>query len=474
MARDYFLLYLIYGFAFINMGIFSIQGKDAEVTDLPLVKSLKYLGYFGISHGITEWITMIEILDIYSNLYIFLFVIKYFLKAVSFAYLMIFGISLLPLKHRYRKIILKVPIILFLVWMTGFILLSVYYGQDYLILNPKYNIIVLRYIMALSGGIVSAIALYLNGKTIEKRKSNSMAKRYKGLACIFLIYGLLDGLIVKKMNFFPANIINDNLFLEIFQFPIQIFKASVGITINFLLIKVIDTFGWEQKEKINRLEERRIASEERRKLGLEIHDSIIQSLYAAGLKVEYLIKNKSEDNIEPMLKEIKIDLNNTIDKTREFLSSSTLEIIEMEDLNYNLQQLVRKFNENQDIPIEFKSNTSQTNYGHLSPEKSTQIYYIVQEAISNVIKHSKATYAEVLLESKYDFLYIKVIDNGLGISMKGMNFEKHFGISSMEERAKRIGGILNIDKIGNGTKVEIMIPWGDTRHEGQDKSLISR
>jgi len=51
------------------------------------------------------------------------------------------------------------------------------------------------------------------------------------------------------------------------------------------LIKVIDTFGWEQKEKLNRLEKHRIASEERRKLGLEIHDSIIQSLYAAGLKV---------------------------------------------------------------------------------------------------------------------------------------------------------------------------------------------
>lgn len=466
MATNYFLLYLIYGFAFINMGIFSIQEKEAEITDLPLVKSLKYLGYFGITHGITEWITMIEILEIYPNLYILLFIIKYILKAISFTYLIIFGTSLLPLNHKHKKIILKIPYFLFFIWLAGFILLSVYNGQDYLILNPQYNIITLRYIMGFSGGIISAVALYLNAKAIEKRKSNRMAKRYKSLAGVFLIYGLLDGLIVKKMDFFPANIINNDMFLKVFHFPIQILKAAVGITINFLLIKVIDTFGWEQKEKLNRLEKRRIASEERRKLGLEIHDSIIQSLYAAGLKVEYLMKNKSEDKIEPMLKEIKTDLNNTIDKTREFLSSSTLEIVEMEDLNYSLKQLVEKFNQNQDIPIMFISDTSQSNYGYLSPEKSTQIYYIVQEAISNVSKHSKATSAEVLLESKYGYLYIKIIDNGIGISIKGTNFEKHFGLSSMEERTKRIGGMFKIDTLTNGTKVELMIPWEELKNEG--------
>lgn len=466
MDQYYFFLYLVYGFAFINMGIFSIQGKGVEVTDLPLVKSLKYLGYFGITHGITEWITMIEILDVCPNLNISLFIIKYFLKAVSFTCLMIFGISLLPLGYKMKRIVLKIPFFLFLMWFAGFVALSIYYGEDYLILNPKYNIITLRYIMGFSGGMISAIALYLNGKTIERRKSYSIAKRYKSLAFIFLIYGLLDGLFVKKLDFFPANIINNDLFLSIFQIPIQIFKTSVGITINFLLIKVIDTFGWEQREKLNRLENHRIASEERRKLGLEIHDSIIQRLYAAGLKVEYLIKNKAKDKELDILEEIKVDLNNTIIKTREFLSSSTLEIIEMEDLSDSLQQLVKKFNENQDIPITFKSQVPIGNNGHLSPEKSTQIYYIVQEAISNISKHSKATNAEVLLECKYDFLYIKIVDNGVGISFKNKNLEKHFGITSMKDRAKRVGGTLNIDTLTNGTKVELVIPWEESEYEG--------
>jgi NarL family two-component system sensor histidine kinase YdfH len=54
-----FLLYLIYGYAMITMGIFAIVQKDTKIMNLALVKSLKYLGYFGITHGISEWNYMI-------------------------------------------------------------------------------------------------------------------------------------------------------------------------------------------------------------------------------------------------------------------------------------------------------------------------------------------------------------------------------------------------------------------------------
>src|SRR5690554_5551860 len=100
MTEIFFLIYLIYGFAFINMGVFSIQDKGAELTNLPLVKSLKYLGYFGIIHGISEWMTMISITGLFKEYEIINFNIKQIFKVVSFAYLMYFGISLLPLKAK--------------------------------------------------------------------------------------------------------------------------------------------------------------------------------------------------------------------------------------------------------------------------------------------------------------------------------------------------------------------------------------
>lgn len=463
MPKEYFFLYLIYGFAFINMGIFSIKEKDIELVNIPLVKHLKYLGYFGLIHGISEWVTMVTVVDLYPDSYTYLFILKQFLKAISFSFLMFFGISLLPLRN--KKIALKLPIVLFFTWLVGFIVLLLNYGLDYHILNPKYNTVIVRYLMAFSGCIISAMAIYLNAKLIEKRQSNSMAKRYKALACIFLIYGFLDGLLVRQMDFFPANIINNSLFLEYFKLPTQILKACVGLAINFLLIKVIDTFGWERREKLNRLQNHRIASEERRKLGLEIHDSIIQGLYAAGLKVEYLMQNKAEGKIENILKEIKIDLNNTIEKTREFLTSTTLDLIELEDLNDNLEQLVKKFNDNGSIKINLKCERCSLSLGNISPEKSTQIYYIIQEAISNIIKHSKATCADVILESRPDFLYIKVIDDGIGICIENINPQRQFGISSMRERTERVGGLFNIEKIKKGTRVELTIPWEESKNE---------
>jgi len=199
------------------------------------------------------------------------------------------------------------------------------------------------------------------------------------------------------------------------------------------------------KERIRRLKKHRIASEERRKLGLEIHDSIIQSLFAAGLKIEYCLINNSGDQTTSILEEIKTDLNQSIAKTREFISKSTLELIEIEDLISNLQQLINQYNTTQPIQIKFIYETSDLHFGRFSSEVSTQIFYVVQEAISNVVKHSNATDATVKLESKPNYLAIKVIDNGIGITLPNIqDSQHHFGITSMQERTERINGLFQI------------------------------
>jgi len=123
--------------------------------------------------------------------------------------------------------------VLFIINFLGYVILIKNYGLDYHKLNPKYSIITIRYSLALTSGIASATGLFLNSRLIEKQKSIKVAKRYKQLAWVILFYGLLEG----------------------------------------LLVKVFETFSWEQEERLRKLEKHKIASEERRKLGLEIHDS---------------------------------------------------------------------------------------------------------------------------------------------------------------------------------------------------------
>ncbi|HHV63461.1 MAG TPA: sensor histidine kinase [Peptococcaceae bacterium] len=345
-------------------------------------------------------------------------------------------------------------------------------GSDYHIINSKYNNIALRYLLGFPSCIISAVALLLNAWLIERTKSIKISKRYQKLALIFVIYGFLEGLLVSKADYFPANIINKELFIHYFVFTPLLVKAFVGFIIYYLLMKVIDTFSWEQEEKLSRLEKHRIATMERRKLGREIHDSIIQELFATGLKIEYLMHTQ-EGQAKEVLGQIKEDLNNTITKIRNFISSSSLDKIEFEDLNNNLEQMVQRFNENQSIKIELESTISPYQIGYLTPEKSTQIYYVIQEALTNIIKHSDAEFAHVLLEARYDYLEIIITDNGKGISPDKLNPKKQLGLSSMKERAENAGGALTIEKLARGTRIKVKIPWEELKNEEKNQGIDS-
>ena len=475
MYKEYFFLYLIYGFAFISMGTFCLKEKNKELIDLSLIKSLKYLGCFGIIHGITEWITMTLVVELYPDITLTLYNINQILKALSFTCLTLFGLDLLPIRKKYKGRILMIPVLLFLLYVVGYYWLMAKHGADYHSLNRQYSIITMRYSMAFPSGILAAIALFINANSIAKSKSTKMANRYKSLAWVFLINSVLEGLFVSPSNFFPANVINKDIFMENLKVPFLTSKVLVGIFISFLLYKVIETFDWEQKEKLNRLKNHRIASEVRRKLGLEIHDNIIQGLYAAGLKVEYVMLNKNQEKTKEILEEVKIDLNHTIGKTREFISHSSLQMIEIEDLIGNLQQMIQQYNENQGIKISLKCETSSLHFGQISAETSTQIYYVIQEAVCNVVKHSKASHAEVWIETKQDYLYITIIDNGIGIpDMKNVDVQTHLGISSMKERSESVGGSFHISKRIKGTLVEVKIPWEGSTNERENKSIVSR
>ncbi|WP_428911571.1 sensor histidine kinase [Niallia sp. Krafla_26] len=445
-----------------------MKEKNKELNNVSLIKSIKYLGYFGMIHGISEWVTMIVVVDLYPDLSLALYNINQILKSLSFTYLFLFGFDLLPLRKKVKRRILLIPILLFFLFLTGYLGLMAIHGADYHLLNLQYNIITMRYSLGFPSGIIAAVALFLNGNQIAKSKSLQMAKRYKSLAWVFLINGLLEGLFVSQSNFFPANIINKGLFMEYVKVPSLFLKVLVGIFISYLLYKVVETFDWEQKEKLNRLKKHRISSEVRRRLGLEIHDSIIQGLYAAGLKVEYVMLNKNGEKTNEILEEVKIDLNHTIEKTREFISHSSLQKIEMEDLIESLKQLIHQYNENQRIQIRLNDETSSLHVAQLSPETSTQIYYVIQEAICNVVKHSKASHAEVWIETKQNYLYITITDNGIGMNfneMKNLDRKTHLGISSMKERSESVGGSFHISNSIKGTSVEVKIPWECLQNE---------
>jgi signal transduction histidine kinase len=95
----------------------------------------------------------------------------------------------------------------------------------------------------------------------------------------------------------------------------------------------------------------------------------------------------------------------------------------------------------------------------LTDEKATSIYRIVQESLSNVLKHAQADMAVVTAKKDDGFLEIQIEDNGIGISSKGQaQMGHHYGLLGMQERATMIGAEMNItSEPGMGTIVKLKI-----------------
>ncbi|UWG95444.1 sensor histidine kinase [Dehalobacter sp. DCM] len=449
----------------ITMGLFAIVQRDSRIINLSIVKSIKYLGLFGIFHGVGEWLSMIIRLEIcHPHYYVPVYNTNSVIKAISFTFLLYFGLSLLPMREKDRRFVLKLPVILLVICLIGYSGLIIRFGAAYHIYHPIYTVFALRYILGFLSCMISAVALYINAAYIKKTKSEKISSPYKNLAWVFVIYGFIEGLLVSKADFFPANVINKDLLGASFSLAPLIIKALVGFVILLLLVKVIDTFTWEQEEKIDRLEKLRIAAEERSKLGIEIHDGIIQELFAAGLKVEYLSGHKSDEQCDKLLEEIKRDLNSSIDKIRSFISEDAHDMISLNNLKESLDKLASKLNPDQKVRITISCRISPYTSGYLPPIYATQIYYIIQEALTNVMKHAGATEADVLIESRQDHIYLTVTDNGIGFHLKNQDPNSHFGLRGMQDRAEQIGGTFTIERTMTGTLLEVEIPWKELKN----------
>jgi NarL family two-component system sensor histidine kinase LiaS len=86
------------------------------------------------------------------------------------------------------------------------------------------------------------------------------------------------------------------------------------------------------------------------------------------------------------------------------------------------------------------------------------LFRIVQEALSNTLRHSKATKMDIVLQRRGDTVRLGIRDNGIGFDTQ---IKKHasYGMTNMEERVNELGGSLNIASApGKGTRIEIRVP----------------
>lgn len=198
-------------------------------------------------------------------------------------------------------------------------------------------------------------------------------------------------------------------------------------------------------------------SEERNLLAQELHDSIAQSLAFLNIQVQLLQEDLQKNRITEALKslaQIREGVQESYDDVRELLVHFRTRIGST-DLETAIRSALEKFEGQTGIEAVF---TAQGSAPELQPEQVLQIMHIVQESLSNVRKHAKASRVEVKLGCAEQCV-IDIQDNGVGFDASRDAGDSHVGLRIMRERAHRIGAELSFDaEPDKGTRICLILP----------------
>jgi signal transduction histidine kinase len=192
---------------------------------------------------------------------------------------------------------------------------------------------------------------------------------------------------------------------------------------------------------------------ERQRIGLELHDVIGQNLFLLKLKFDEACKNYEDfkDNYNHIVE----SLDTTIYDLRNIMYD--LKPKNLEDLG--LDFAVRKLSEHISIRARKQGNVEVIGKSkRFDLEIELYIYRIIQECLSNIIRHSKATEYKIQLLYSENNIKIYISDNGIGFELDKVNKNKNYGLLNISERIKALKGTMIVNSSAEGTLLLFEIP----------------
>lgn len=208
------------------------------------------------------------------------------------------------------------------------------------------------------------------------------------------------------------------------------------------------------------LQQRRLAVlEERERIGMDLHDGIIQSIYAVGLTLEHarLLMNEAPAQAHQRIEQAVSDLNSTIRDIRAYILDLRPRQFHDEDLMQGLSRLTKEFHTNTLVEVQLEGPPA----GQIMlPESSAiALFHICQEALANVAKHARARRVEVVLWSSPGRVLLEVSDDGRGFDQSKVKLTLGHGLANMQTRARNVGGDVEItSEPESGTTILAWVP----------------
>ena len=488
------VVYFCYGLAFFSMGLLVIM-EGNRASDLRLRKALRPLAGFGIVHGLHEWVEMFEQMEVLigHELSVVPDYVRLGLLAISFVSLIAFGTYLLAYTETAQRVITLVPIALEAIWVFGLATFRGRYPPDEIWAVAD---VWTRYILAMPGGLLAAIGLVAQQRVFRRSGLIRFGQDALWAAVAFAWYGVAGQFFVEATPLPPSNIINQDLFMEVFGFPVQLFRAAMGVAAAFFVIRFLRAFQVETEQKINdlqaaRLEEaqkrealkgelfRRIVDAqeaERQRIARDLHDETGQALTAIGMGLRglstTLTNNRDRDRAIKTLRHLESLSADSLQELQRLIADLRPSHLDDLGLPAALRWYAGKVQERTNLKIIIDIEGDEI---LISSALKIAIFRIVQEALNNITKHAQANVAFIKVEYRLRYLIVTVRDDGVGFDLDAVRMSRarrpSLGLAGMRERAALVGGEVSIQSSpGQGTLVEAKLPFHSQESEVWDEN----
>ncbi len=199
--------------------------------------------------------------------------------------------------------------------------------------------------------------------------------------------------------------------------------------------------------------------EERERIGMDLHDGIIQSIYGVGLAMENArsLLRENPSDAEERLQKAMSDLNHTIRDIRSYILDLRPRQLQGENLIEGLGRLISEFRQNTKLDVSLAAPKDPLN--DLPQMHAMSLFHICQEALANIAKHAKASKVTMDLWTTPDRVLLEISDNGQGFDLDKTNKTVGHGLANMLTRVQNVGGDVDITSApGEGTSILAWVP----------------
>ena len=199
--------------------------------------------------------------------------------------------------------------------------------------------------------------------------------------------------------------------------------------------------------------------EERERIGMDLHDGIIQAIYGVGLSLESALHSFDDapEDAKTRVRHSIDGLNQAIRDLRGYILDLRPRQMGNEGLMSGLKRLITEFRANTLANVQLTANENELK--DLPQAYSMVLFHISQEALANIAKHAKAKQVDISLWSSDERVLMEIHDNGKGFEMEKMNASIGHGLANMQTRVRAVAGDVDISSVvDEGTTVLAWVP----------------